>query len=370
MRIAYLSIASPFNRSSWSGIPWYSYKEVKSRFADTHVVDTPMADHVVTRLAPMAHLGVLVSREPLLARTFSRYVDRQLEAIKPDVVVAVNAAHKIAYLNHRCPIIYVADALFSTIIDYYDQYKRLSIRTRRVGEQMQRSLINRCDLVMMASQWAADMARRDYGVPRDRLLTVPYGANLDYDPGYRPPLTKGPLRLLFTGYAWQRKGGPLALQIWRALRDRTGNAELHIIGCHPPEAERLEGVHVHGILNKSDPKDYGRFVDLFAQSSFFLMPSHQEAFGLVFCETAAFGRPAVAMHTGGVPTIVQDGRTGILLPPGSPPEAYADRILATWQDPVVYAALSHAARADFETRLNWQAWGASLEDAVARIGSR
>lgn len=366
MRLGYISIASPFDRASWSGVPWYSYNEVKKRFPDTHVIDTPRLDKLVTRLAPLARAGVLVSREPLLAKAFSAYVDRQLERIAPDAIVAVGAAHKLAYINTKWPMIYVADALFDTIINYYDQYRGLSPRTRRVGNVMQRALVDRCDILMMTSQWAADMAAADYGIAAEKLLPTPYGANLEFDPGFKPPSVGGPLRLLFAGYAWERKGGPLALEIWKELRGRLCDVELHIIGCRPQEAIGLDGVHIHGLLRKSVPEEYAKFTGLFADSSFFLMPSRQEAFGLVFGETAAFGRPAVAIATGGVPTVVQDGKTGLLMPPGSSASAYADRILSVWADPAAYTSLCRAARQDFEDRLNWNAWGQKLETALAK----
>ncbi|MES2492632.1 MAG: glycosyltransferase family 4 protein [Pseudomonadota bacterium] len=366
MRIAYIAIASPHDRASWSGVPWYSYHEVKRRYPDTHVIDTPRLDKLITRLAPLARAGVLVSREPLVAKAFSAHVDRRLAAIAPDAVVAVGAAHKIAYIRPKWPVVYLADALFGPIINYYDQYRSLNARTRRVGEIMQRSVVDRCNVLMMTSQWGVDTAAESYGLPPERFLMTPYGANLEVDPGFQPPAGDGPLRLLFVGYAWERKGGPLALEIWRELRRRVGDAEFHIVGCEPPEAAGLEGVHVHGPLRKSVPDEYQRFVRLFAESSFFLMPSRQEAFGLVYAETAAFGRPAVAIATGGVTTVVRDGVTGLLLPPGAGPGDYADRILAAWTDPPAYQALCRAARQDYEERLNWNAWGERLEVALRR----
>jgi len=330
------------------------------------VIDSPRLDKLVTRLAPLARAGVLVSREPLVARAISAHVERRLNAIAPDAVVAVGAAHKIAYISRKWPVVYIADALFGPIVDYYDQYRGLNARTRRVGDELQRAVVERCNVLMMTSQWGADTAAEHYGLAPERFLMTPYGANLEVDPGFQPPVGDGPLKLLFAGYAWERKGGPLALEVWRELRRRVDGAEFHIIGCAPPEAAGLEGVHVHGRLRKSVPEEYATFVRLFAESSFFLMPSRQEAFGLVYAETAAFGRPAVAIATGGVTTVVRDGETGLLLPPGSSAGDYADRILAAWRDPAGYRALCHAARKDYEERLNWTAWGDRLELALRR----
>jgi glycosyltransferase involved in cell wall biosynthesis len=47
-----------------------------------------------------------------------------------------------------------------------------------------------------------------------------------------------------------------------------------------------------------------------------LMPSRKETFGLVLIEAMSFGLPVIATNAGGVPEIVIDGQTGILVPPG------------------------------------------------------
>jgi len=48
----------------------------------------------------------------------------------------------------------------------------------------------------------------------------------------------------------------------------------------------------------------------------FVMPARHEAFGLVYQEAAAAGLPVIATRINGVPAIVEDGRTGILVAPG------------------------------------------------------
>lgn len=55
----------------------------------------------------------------------------------------------------------------------------------------------------------------------------------------------------------------------------------------------------------------------------FLLPSHEEAFGLVFAEAGAVGRPVVATKVGGIVDIVLDGLTGLLVSPHAPQEVAA-----------------------------------------------
>lgn len=367
MRLAFISLGSPLDRSSWSGIPWYSFREVRRRYPDTHLVDTARIDRWMRRTSPLQRIGVLLSRSDLVARGFSLHVNRQLERIQPDIVIAVAAAHKIAYLDPKWPMIYVSDAMFMTVVTYYERYFRLSARAIADGDRLQHTMLERADAVLLASDWAVQSAAAHYHLPPERLKTVPMGANLDVDPEFAPPDRGGPLRLLFIGYDWHRKGGELVLAVWRELRKQTGTAELHIVGCRPEEAEGLEGVTLHGVLRKSDPADYAKLSRLFAISSFFFMPSRQEAFGIVYCEAAAFGRPSIATATGGVPSAVENDVTGILLPLDASVLDYAARISEVWADSDRYARMCEAARLAYRDRLSWQAWGAELSETIRAV---
>lgn len=373
MRIAYISLASPFSRASWSGIPWYSHREILRRFPDTHVIETPRMDWAVSHAANLERAGIQVRRSGFLSRYYSKAVDSALERLQPDVVLAVASAHKIAHINPKWPLVYVADAMYATVIEYYDKYARLTQRARLQGNRVQAAMLERADRILLSSQWAVDTAKRVYALDDHLMRVVPMGANLDEDPGYQPPDVARPLSLLFVGYDWDRKGGELALAAWRELRARTGDAEFHIVGARPQSAAGLAGVYLHGKINKSDRQDYARLIELYGKSHFFLMPSRQEAYGIVLCETAAFGRPAVVQATGGIPTIVQDGKTGLLLPEGSSPANLADRIMAAWTDKAHYIRMCEASRERFLSVLNWNQWGettsAILNAVVAERGA-
>ncbi len=223
--------------------------------------------------------------------------------------------------------------------------------------------------LLLSSDWAAISAIDLYGLDPENVLLAPMGAGLLDEPSATALRSAdGPLRLLFVGYEWERKGGPLCLHTLRVLRSRGIETELHVVGA--PHPGREAGLIYHGVLAKSDAEQRTKLRNLFASSSFFFMPSRAEAYGLVYCEAAAFGLPSVATDTGGVGTIVQDGVTGLLLPIDAQAEAYADRILQVWQNSAAYNAMQVAARIDFQERLNWQAWGEALEGAVDQAIAR
>lgn len=367
MRIAFVSIASPHKRRSWSGIPYFTLRELRRRFADTHVIESPMLDRVVEGASMLEKHGMLVRRRQLLVRHYSRRINRALEKLRPDVVVAVAAAHKIAYLDPKWPLVYVADGLFASIVSYYGKYQKLSVRSRAIGNSVQNELLKRADRVLLASDWAVAEALAAYPLQQSRIAVSPMGANLDDDPGYQEVDEHAPLRLLFVGLDWERKGGPRVLETWRHLRRHLPDVELDIVGVDRPELATIAGVRIHGRIDKTDPLAFQRLRELYSRAGFLVMLSKQEAYGLVCCEAAAFGRPSVAARTGGIATIIKDGETGLLVDPDESPDKIARRILDVWSQREVYRSMCQAARQRYRTLLNWEAWGDRVQEAIEDV---
>ncbi|MEZ5181033.1 MAG: glycosyltransferase [Acidimicrobiales bacterium] len=91
------------------------------------------------------------------------------------------------------------------------------------------------------------------------------------------------------------------------------------------------------------------------------LPSVAEGFPLALVEAAVLGLPAVATAVGGIPEVVVDGVTGVLVAPGAP-EALADALVALASDPARRAVLGAAAAA--------RGREISIEAAVARYEAR
>jgi len=77
----------------------------------------------------------------------------------------------------------------------------------------------------------------------------------------------------------------------------------------------------------------------------FILPSFGETFGLVLIEAMAMEKPVIATDAGGVPEIITDGRTGILIEPRSVP-AVGAAIEKLLDDETLCRSLGAAARAD------------------------
>lgn len=95
-----------------------------------------------------------------------------------------------------------------------------------------------------------------------------------------------------------------------------------------------------------------RLIDAFAAADLFVLPSRHEPFGIVILEAWSAGLPVVASRVGGIPGVIDDGRTGLLVEPESVPEL-ANAIGGLLSDPGRAAALADAGRREAKERYEW-----------------
>lgn len=370
MRVAFLSSGSPETRAAWSGTPYYCLRALREHFDAVEPIGSPPMRALLAglrRVAGPARIDPL--REPALARLYGLALRRRLDRFRPDAVFGLASTTQLYGLVADYPVIHCSDATFRGMRDYYpDWFSGLAPRTLRNGERLEGTVIRGAALSLYASDWAADSARQHYGAAHAHA--VPFGANLDAPPPDADPPRDGVCRLLFVGVDWVRKGGDLAHALLCELQARGVRAELHVVGCPVPDAlAGTPGLVAHGFLSKGDPAAATRLRALFGRASFLVVPSRQEAYGLVFCEAGAYGLPSLATATGGIPTIVRPGVNGFLFGLDADAAAYADVLLAQWEDPAVYAQLRESTRARARAALTWESWGAASA-ALIRAAAR
>jgi L-malate glycosyltransferase len=88
--------------------------------------------------------------------------------------------------------------------------------------------------------------------------------------------------------------------------------------------------------------------------SIFVVPSRAESFGVAALEAQACGLPVVASDVGGLPEVLRDGETGLLVPPEQP-QALADALLVLLRDQELRERMGRAGREWVCQRYDWQA---------------
>lgn len=302
-----------------------------------------------------------------LARRYAKQVHTWIDRYKPDLIISSASSTALASMHRNIPYIAVSDATFSLMLGYYERYTDLTQGAIREGIEIETAALHNASLCVYPSTWAAKSAVNDYLVPEHKVLTIPFGANLTNPPTREEaliPSNADPLKLLFVGVDWERKGGRIALEILSDLLSRGIRAELTICGCIPSVDTSSLPVSIIPFLDKNDEAGERKMCDLFLNHHLLILPSWAECFGIVYCEAAACGIPSLAYDTGGVGGAVYDGINGYKLPLGAGAGEFTTKILDIMSGDGVYDALKRSSRDLFESSHNWENWANSLRAAL------
>ena len=308
-------------------------------------------------------------REPAVLKQLARRIEHRLSEAKPDVFFAPSSV-PMSFVETRRPWVYATDQLFSQFIATY--IPNPAARFRRLGEAQERCALAAAARASFPSRWAADAAITAYGADPAKVAMIPWGANLPNAIGDEEieeaidSRSRTCCELVFIGGDWERKGGDIVVATVSALAATGIDVHTTIIGCDPPGLAP-DRFTVHPFLDKSRPDDFARFAAVMRRAHFHFMPSRAEAYGQAFCEAAAFGVPSISCAVGGIPTIIREGETGRLLPPGATASEFATLIRDTLADAEHYRRLADAARRDYCARLNWDSFGARLRDVIMEV---
>jgi glycosyltransferase involved in cell wall biosynthesis len=181
---------------------------------------------------------------------------------------------------------------------------------RRDGE-----ILERAAAIVSTSHWAERDIHTLYPDCRTPIHVLPNPVTLDvFDAAWideRRARARVRPECLFMGGDFVRKGGPDLLEAW--TRGRFGDrADLHIVSDARVPSPLPPGVrHQVGVRGQTP-----EWIAAWRGADLFVMPTRNEAFGLVYQEAAAAGLPAIGSRLNAVPEIIDDGVTGILVPPG------------------------------------------------------
>jgi len=377
--IGYLTIEDARDRRTWSGIHHFLLKELERRVERIELIGPLPETFAVkcTRALNQFFLRVPGKRfnwraSPSVARSYARIIEGRLMQRPVDLIIAPAGLSTTAYLRTDSPIIYINDRCIAGALGYHDVLQNLFDWSREQSLATERAALNKAALSVFSSAWAADAARKALPQAADRVRMIPFGANLPEAPAIPGTGTwpNGPLKLLFLGVYWEEKGGPIAYEALLSLKRAGINAQLVVCGCEPPSACDDPGLIREGFLDKNKPEELARLQSHLRTADFLIVPTRFEAYGIVFCEAAANGLPVLASRTGGVPTVVDEGRTGLLFALDAGGQQYADAIQGLLADNARLTAMRRAARERFEQVLNWEAFVQTMLGQAAPLISR
>jgi phosphatidylinositol alpha-mannosyltransferase len=360
----------------------YTYPGGVGRHAEALTLELLSQGHDVRLLAPYdpddrlartTHRGAAPERRPLpdyvvpLGRTVGLPANGAVSnlSVFPDGVSALHrelrhGGYDVLHVHEpNVPVVsWVAtEAARVPVVGTFHTYSRSRFTNGLAANVLgARRLYRKLHVRIAVSEAARWTAERFYG---GSYRIVPNGVDLA---AAQPAARTGrdQLELLFLGRAEARKGLPVLLRAFEALRNAGVDARLTVAGATAAEVEPLlldtEGVYVAGRV--ADPEKWR----LLGAADLLVAPSlGGESFGMVLTEAFASRTPVVASNIAGYRDVVRDRIDGVLVDPADP-AALGEALRELALDPARRERMAGAARERAE-RFSWPTVTAEVLEA-------
>lgn len=220
-----------------------------------------------------------------------------------------------------------------------------------------RALLRGAEAVTATSHFLSDVARERFGVAS---TVIPFGVDTSV---FAPPPAvpessarpkSAPLRIGFVKWLEAKYGPDTFVEALGLLGDLSFEAT--IVGDGPLRGALEARAAELGVADRVrflGRRPHDEMPDLLRGFDLVAMPSRQEEWGVAAAEAGATAIPVVAARVGGLPEIVVDGETGLLVPPEDP-AALADAIRRMAADPGLRLRLGAAARERVVALFPWE----------------
>jgi glycosyltransferase involved in cell wall biosynthesis len=259
---------------------------------------------------------------------------------RPDVVLTQSPYEAAAVLAVRRLVRSRARVAVELHGDWRTATRLYGSRWRRalepLTEPVARAALRRADVVRTISGFTTELIR-----PLGREPAAVFPAYVDLSAFVERPVVPPPAApvVLFVGVLERYKGVDVLAEAWPQVAERVPDAVLRVVGDGPlaGTVERL-GVRRDRRLRS---EEVARALD---EASLLVLPSRSEGLPRIVIEAFCRGRAVVGTAAGGIPDIVEDGVSGLVVPPEDP-RALADALVRCLGDRPLLERLGAGARA-------------------------
>lgn len=232
----------------------------------------------------------------------------------------------------------------------------------RLAGDMEQALIERAAFLIPNSQATVDKMQSVYHFQTtlENFRVIPHGIIPVDDEAVRPFNPNNPpqaFSVLYLGRLEKRKGIQDLFAAIPKVLAKLPNVRFVIAGAdnsHRDGFQQQTGLTYPAYFQQQQPNlashvsFLGRVSEeklhqLYQECDLFVAPSLYESFGLIYLEAMNFGKPVIGCQAGGIPEVVDDGVTGLLVEPEAPPHL-AEAIIKLLQNPVRLQEMGLAGR--------------------------
>ena len=257
------------------------------------------------------------------------------------------------------------------------RYPRLSPRRAAtvLGAGVDRKIARRCDHVIGVSEFIQRRIVATAGIPADRVSVVTNVVDTEL---FRPdPLAPERRGILFVGRIAAEKGVDTLIEAMAHVGSAVPEAQLSIIGPNHDGTERGPySDHCKRLVERLGLQKRVRFAGavpnrqlpaMLRSSRLLVVPSvWGEPCGIVVLEGLACGVPVVASRVGGIPELIDEGRTGLLVPPADP-EALEGSIVRALHDDALRESAARLGPAVVAQEHAWNSIAVRLESIYGSV---
>jgi len=338
------------SETGWGGIGTYTYHLAhgladlghqvyviaQSLDTDKESMDGNVFVHRIAHQTFFCNKGLLKEFALRLEYSFRVYakIKELIKKYHLDIIESPNfSGEAFVYgLHKKIPLVTRLHTHFSEVIQFLEWQKTLD---RYLSCWLENATILNSDLVICSTKKHTDIVNKEVGLKFSNIEIIPLGVPLPILDNLSNNINskEDNLRVLFVGRLEKRKGIHVLLRAMPYVLEEMPGVEFNILGRdifvtqdgvyfagnesnsfkanlikNIPE-KYLKNIHFLGFVENDKLSEYYGSCDVF------VAPSLYESFGFIYIEAMSYAKPVIGCGVGGVPEVIKDGQTGILVPP-------------------------------------------------------
>lgn len=292
-----------------------------------------------------------------LLQNFDREMIARLERLEIDLLLQDEINHpSLFWMNRRLAGRLAAPR--AAVVHHLRSSEQHPAGLRLIYRAVERAYLQTLDAFIYNSRTTRASVESLLGRQRPCVVATPGGDELGggllpVSPTKKPG---DPLRVLFVGNLIERKG--LHTLLAAVALPQARGCELSIVGREDVDPGYTTRVQKLAEKCGGRVRFLGRLTgpalrQAYRESDILAVPSSYEGFGIVYLEGMAAGLPALATTAGAAAEIIEDGKSGFLVPPENP-RILADRLVRLANDPRRLAEMQSEARRRYRQFPTWE----------------
>ncbi len=293
-------------------------------------------------------------------RAKSKYVEERILAMEPRPDLCLQMLHHFCpfMTSRRLPYVIYLDYTMAQAAENYPDWTRGRNRLQLFCHIRDEALaLRHARHLFSFTENTRRYVIRRFGIPEERVTAIGVGCP---HRASAPREHLDPLKLLYVGHEFERKGGQYLYEAFTRLRQEHPGLSLTVVGGDADDPPA-------GVIRLGKVSDPAQMNRLYQEAGAFILPSLCDPSPLVIVEAMHHGLPVVATRVDGIPEMVLDGKTGLLVPPRD------STALAAAIDSLIHRAegerlaMGRAGKAHAKEHFDWERTGEKAWEVLQRL---